>query len=443
MNSTRQSLVATAWVVVAAGAVIVGSGLRDRVDRSESAPEVKMDNLLASRTGGAARAGDEIPAGDFFFSLTEKLKKEYVEPITDEQKLASGAVRGMIGYLGDPKSVFMDKDNFRVFLNARQGKYEGIGADLALQMTTIGKKARRGLQPAATEDADPREEALAAGDDSVSFPRLVVTSVVPGGPADRAGVAAGDIVYSIDNHWLLNGDLAMRFKKAREAYDAKRIPLSELNVLRKEIREKYDRMIFPLRARERLSIGTAGTVRVVWERNGARRSTAIVRGPSQRLGFREAGGHILLPFVAGAAEALKKSIAGRSAVTIDLRNNTLGDFSVMKQCLAALAPAGQYGVLATERNGKSTPFTLGQGNPHPPKVTLITDKTTRGAAEIFALALSSRGLATLSGREPAGDRDVYDIVELPDGSGYTLVTGHYKPSLTRTAATTKIGAQTK
>ena len=30
---------------------------------------------------------------------------------------------------------------------------------------------------------------------------------VPGGPADRAGVKPGDIVQSVDEHWVINGEL--------------------------------------------------------------------------------------------------------------------------------------------------------------------------------------------------------------------------------------------
>ncbi|AIE83495.1 S41 family peptidase [Fimbriimonas ginsengisoli] len=445
MSETKKSLIAAGWIVAACGAFLIGSNLRDRADLS-AAPTTKLDNLVASRNGGAPQGGDEIPAGDFFYSLTEKLKKEYVEPINDEQKLASGAVRGMVGYLADPKSVYMDKDAFRVFLNARQGKYEGIGADLALLLPSSNKKANRSaLQPTPTEEgADPRQQALStdSAPDQASFPRLTVTSVVPGGPADKAGVKPGDIVYSIDGHWLLNADLSIRFMKARKLYDQKKLPLADLNALRKEVRDKWERMILPLRARDRLFAGTAGNVKVVWERNGEQRATTIQRAPSSRTGFQAANGVIQLPFTPGSPEALKQAIAGKPEVTLDLRNNTLGDFSAMRQCLAVLAPAGQYGVLTTNRSDKTTPFAIGQGNANPPKITLITDRTTRGAAEIFALALSSKGLAKLSGSETGGDRDIYDIVELPDGTGYTLVTSHFKPSLdTKSARLAKNGGR--
>ena len=162
MSEIKKSVIATGWVVAAVGAVVLGSGLRDQVDMSTPSlglsghglsglglSGLRLDNLVASRDNSdGARDKSEIPAGDFFYELTEKLKDVYVEPITSEQKLASGAVRGMIGYLGDPNSTFMDKDEFRAYLSARQGKYEGIGADLdVLVPGASGVASRSLLQP--------------------------------------------------------------------------------------------------------------------------------------------------------------------------------------------------------------------------------------------------------------------------------------------------------
>jgi C-terminal processing protease CtpA/Prc len=152
----------------------------------------------------------------------------------------------------------------------------------------------------------------------------------------------------------------------------------------------------------------------------------------------------VLPFVPSSVDQLKAAIAGRSAVTIDLRNNTLGDFTVMRQCLAVVAPTGTYGYESSDRNAKGQPIRVAAGNASPPAVTLLTDRTTRGAAEIFALALSSRGIAKMSGGDTGGARDFYDIVSLPDGSGYTLVTGHYRPQLSvKSDRVAKNGGQPK
>lgn len=438
MSSTKENLIAAGWVAGIAVCVLLGSGARDRIDLAGSSEsEGKTQGLLASRD---RRGGTEIPAGDFFYELTEKLKKEYVEPIKDEQKLASGAVRGMIGYLGDPKSIFMDKDEFRVFLNARQGKYEGIGADLALLTPTPGAKADRSvLQPTPSEEGAPATPIAPTKKTAAvpQLPRLTVVSVVPGGPADRAGVKVGDVVDTVDAHWVVSGGLIAKFTKAVDDFKAKKISLPELNAVRKEFKAKYDRRLLPLRARDRLTIGKTGLLKIGWERNGNSFVTEIIRGESQRPGFGVEKGAIRLPLVQGAAGQLKAAMQGKSAVTLDLRNNVVGDFATMRQCLAVLAPSGSYGSFVTDRAEKGTPLTVSNGNANPPKITLLTDRTTRGAAEILALALSSRGLAKLSGQETGGDRDIYEISALPDGSGYTLVTGHYKPDLVNTRVADK------
>jgi carboxyl-terminal processing protease len=450
MSDKAKSIIAAGWIALAAGAFIVGSSVRDRVDLAAPSPGANLDNLVASRDNSmSSRAQQDIPAGDFFYELTEKLKKEYYEPIGDEQKLASGAVRGMIGYLGDPNSIFMDKKEFQTYLRERQGKYEGIGADLEVLMVkpgasgssvashgpvklTVGGFQNSVVQPTTPDDveeAKARSLSPAASAAAVPFPRLAVVSVVPGGPADRAGVRAGDLVYSVDDHWVINPDLAARFNHAENEFRAHRLGWPELNAIRKEVRSKYDHMILPLRAKDRLALGTSGTVKIVWERDGQQRATTIVRGASTMPGFLVSGDRITLPFTPDSPALLRRAIEGKSAVTIDLRNNTLGDFGVMRQCIAAVAPTGVYGFESNDRGGKPTPLKVSEGNPNPPKITLLTDRSTRGPAEIFALALSSRGIAKLSGEDTGGGRDVYEIVQLPDGSGYTLATSRYRTAI--------------
>ena len=93
MSDYKKSIVAAGWIVAATGAVVIGSAARDRADLANPAHGVDFKNLVASRdVADGGHLQSEIPAGDFFFELTEKLKQEYVEPIGDEQKLASGAV---------------------------------------------------------------------------------------------------------------------------------------------------------------------------------------------------------------------------------------------------------------------------------------------------------------------------------------------------------------
>lgn len=428
MSDAKKSIYAAGAVVAAASMVVLGSARRDRVDLGSTEPGPTLAGLMASRENQVS-----VPATDFFHTLSDKLKREYVEPVGDDMKLASGAVRGMVGSLADPKSLYMDKDEFRAYLNARQGRYEGIGADLVLKMPTPGQKAAKDfLQPTPGETGeDPSAapvEALGAPTNGVpEVPRLTVASVVPGGPADKAGVKPGDIVETVDGHWVYNSSVLRQFKDAQKKYLAKKMTLTQINELRTKLRAKYDKAILPLRAKDKLFLGTGGTVRVVWERNKALFTTDIARANSQREGFRVEGGAIHLPFTADSVAKLKEAIAGKDEVTIDLRQNVLGDFGAMRQLLAVVAPAGVYGALTHEKKGGESILKVTNGNPNPPKLTLLTDGTTRGAAEVFALALSSRGIAKLSGSPTGGDRTFYDVIQLPDGAGYTLATAEYRP----------------
>ena len=58
------------------------------------------------------------------------------------------------------------------------------------------------------------------------------------------------------------------------------------------------------------------------------------------------------------------------------------------------------------------------------KTTILVDAYTKGIPEILAKALASKGMATVEGKS-GGDPSAIELRKLPDGSGYTLVTGVY------------------
>jgi C-terminal processing protease CtpA/Prc len=58
-------------------------------------------------------------------------------------------------------------------------------------------------------------------------------------------------------------------------------------------------------------------------------------------------------------------------------------------------------------------------------VRLILDSSTRGAAEVFALALEKAGIGKIEGKS-AGHPIITDDFALPDGSGYSLAIAEYR-----------------
>jgi carboxyl-terminal processing protease len=437
MSETRKSIFAAFGIVMSIGAVYGGLRVRQNADLGTleaSAKDAPVSRMLASRTNDV-----NVPAADYFYELSQKLKEQYVEPVTDDQKLASGAIRGMISSLGDPDSSYMDKDQFKAFLNARVGKFEGIGADFVLEYDS-----RKGGDPRGATKPKPQGEIEMDPEDALvnvqEIPKVEVVTVVPGGPADKAGVQIGDTVDTIDGHWIVNSNLIRKFRVASKKFTDKKMTRAQLEILRSEVRSKFDKAIFPGKAKEKLFMGKSGSVSVIWSRNGTLRSTTIQRGVSSLNGFTQTAGTINLPFVDGSAESLKAAIRNRDSVIIDLRNNSLGDVQAMKHCLEVIAPKGQYGYFITRRHDSPTPLAVLNGNPNPPRIKLITDRSTRGMAEAFALALSSKGLATLTSSSMGGDTSCRQIVQLPDGSGYTLVTSTYSPTLAKSMVTKKGGA---
>jgi|GEM_PF-577163 len=432
MNEVHKSWLTAGGIAVSLLAIYGGSRLRDSVDM-KGVILVDRRNPQISSWVASRDPKTDIPATEYYSQMVGLLKQYYVEPIKDDQKLAVGAVRGMVASLGDPQSLFMDANEFHAYMNRQKGIYEGIGVDLYLQpysSTVVAKnkaarapgelaKSNSSVNVAQPQDA---EEAVAV----MKIPRVVVGGVVPGSPADRAGVKVGDYISDIDGHWVIDQGLIEKFRHMQQLFNEKKINYSQIEPFQKDIRAKTERALLPVKAMDRLEIGAGGQVQLTWTHDGQEKSATVDKAATKMPGFSDENGVIRLPITTAAAESLPAALAGKSAVTIDLRNSPGGDYEVVPDLMADLAPAGTYGSVEADHNDFPAPFAITKGASHAPKVTFLVDDTTRGPAELLAISLSSHGKATLSGSLTGGDLALKQVVSLPDGSGYTLVTGKYR-----------------
>lgn len=420
MSHIKRSFIASGAVLLSIGAMLLGNRQRSLVDLGGVQPVGQLD-WVSRFEGGAllASKGPQIPEVNYFESVEELLKKEYVEPVTDDKKLVDGAIKGMVSSLNDPDCVYMDPKEFRAFTNARMGTYEGIGAEMILTTSTQEKP-----QPNPSSEDDDETAVDTIG---VRIPRLVVAYVVPGGPADRAGVKVGDAVDTVDGKWVLNAEPFRKLQQLQAQVQKGQANVQDLNRMRGALRLKTKASTLPTRARERLTIGTEGAMTVKWMRGQTMFTTRLEKGRCRMpniLGG-SSDGALRVRFVPGEAVRLKDAVAHKSEVVLDLRGNVMGDFTSMKQCIAAVAPAGTYGYAEREQGQLETPLEVKEGNSHPPRITILVDSATGNAAEIFALALSSKGRAKLSGTAMSSDRSISEVISLPDGGGYTLVKAKY------------------
>lgn len=379
------------------------AGLRIRETRELSGSiNGGFKDLFASRDQQV-----DIAEADYYEGISELLKEKYVDPITDDQKLLSGAVRGMVTGLNDLDSQFYNPNEFGSYKNARAGVYQGVGVWLDYKFVPSSIKVEN-------------------GDDAVKLPRLTVVSVAPGSSADKAGVKVGDIVSEVDDHWVPNSEEIIKYRKAQADFMAKKIDFKTVNDMRKAIKEKIDKSISAVHAKEHLVTGTTGTIHAKFERGEKLIDANLTKGNYELPALKEVNGAFVLLFTSGAPEALKAYAANKSELTIDLRNNVLGDFETMRQCLAVVAPAGSYGYFANSNGNTPVILKIDSGSTKKPKIKLLVDESTRDAAEVFAMALSGKGYATLSGTAMGNSHKHHEICQLPDGSGYTLVTGVFK-----------------
>jgi carboxyl-terminal processing protease len=106
------------------------------------------------------------------------IKSDYVEPVED-RKLLSEAIGGMVASL-DPHSVYLDKKAFREMKESMQGRFVGLGIEVAM------------------EDG-----------------YVKIVTPIEDSPAFRAGIKSGDLITRIDNAPVKGLSLDEAIKKMR------------------------------------------------------------------------------------------------------------------------------------------------------------------------------------------------------------------------------------
>ena len=84
------------------------------------------------------------PFWDTYHSITDR----YAGGSVDRRPSIQGAIRGMIGALGDPYSAYLSSDEYRQSLQGISGQFEGIGAEITARRSTARRAARRSGRPA-------------------------------------------------------------------------------------------------------------------------------------------------------------------------------------------------------------------------------------------------------------------------------------------------------
>lgn len=310
------------------------------VDRYQAENDIDKDVALA-----VARYGTRVRTGD----------------------LVRRTIAGELAALHDPYSVLFEPAAYKKFVGFLDGRpVGGIGAEL---------------------DVDPQTHAVR------------VVDVFPGGPAEAAGIAAGDVITSIDGN----------------------PPPSST----------------PAAVAAALHGPPQSTVQLGLTRDGvAREPVAIVRraiAPPDVTGRVVAGATAyirLRSFGANSAKQLdlllpRLHAAGARAYVLDLRANGGG----YRDDAIAIASHFVHGIVVTtqERSGAPAVFKARAGVAViDAPLAVLVDGDTASASEIVAGAIQDAKTGTLIGTRTFGKGLVQETFALPDGGAIKLTTARYR-----------------
>jgi carboxyl-terminal processing protease len=359
-------LVAVAIVAVLAGSALFVSGW-------------SLGRQSALTPGTPA---DEVDAFQPFWDTYRAVTERYAGGDVDRKALIEGAIKGMIGALDDPYSLYLTSDEFKDSLRSISGEFEGIGATIG----TVDAAGATSTCTTLTPDC-----------------RLVVVAPIPGSPAEAAGLLAGDIIEAIDGERLEGLTVDAARDRVRGAKDTAVTLLVvreggtpfDLEIVRAVI-------ITPEVETENLAQGAVGYIRLS--------------------GFSD---HAATQFDAAVGAAVER---GQRALIVDLRGNPGGYVTAARDIASQFLADGPIFWQEYADGSLTETVALPGGAATDPsiKVVALIDGGSASASEIVAGALRDRGRATLVGTTTFGKGTVQQWTQLEDDhGGFRLTTAKW------------------
>jgi carboxyl-terminal processing protease len=325
--------------------------------------------VVAGSLGGVhASSGDgSYRQLQVYSEVLERVRGEYVEE-PNIPKVTDGALHGLLESL-DSNSSYLTADAYKAY---KTHKAEAKGETGA----TVSKR----------------------------FGYAAVVSVLPGSPAEKAGIESTDIFESIEGQSTRD----MSLPEIHNALSGTPGSTVTVSVVRARKAEPQKIVI----TRDVVSI-PAATDKMIEDGIGYLKPEALTKGKAQE--------------IAAKIKSLEKS--GAKKLVLDLRNVSDGDES---EGVATANLFLNHGTI-TYLQGQKYPRQAFNADPAKCVTTLpiavLVNRGTAGAAEIVAAAVLENARGDVVGDKTFGDGSVQKTIDLPDGGALILsVAKYYSPS---------------
>lgn len=289
-------------------------------------------------------------------ALRATIVDRYVTRVPADSLARFKTAEALLASLGDRHTMLFSPRAFRDFQVAAGQHFGGIGARLAVRRDTV-----------------------------------YLASVLPGGPAAKAGLVAFDRIVAVNGRSLvgLRADSAVQLIRGPDGSTAR------LSVV-KAGRERSVALV-----RGAVAVPSVGGVALLEDRIGVVRLRQFGEGATAE--------------VANAVDALVS--AGARGVVLDLRSNPGGLLEEGLGVAQLFLPSGSGLVEVRTRPGMPAQRARADAPPQYPTLPLavLVDGLSASASEILAGALQDAHRAVVLGRQSYGKGSVQETVRLPEG----------------------------
>ena len=307
-------------------------------------------------TGQNINSGATADYGSFK-SFVDAIKEKYYFDI-DYEKMNTEIKKAIFSSLGDPYTQYMTEKDMKELQKTSTGKFIGIG-----------------VQVSVNENGE-----------------VVVVAPIKGGPSQKAGIQAEDIIVKVNDEEVKKNDLESTIKLMRGNEEVG----SEVKVTVKRIVDSKEKILdFTVKREE---ITTESVISKLLD-NG----TLYV----QITNFAEKTG---ADFEKAVDEGISK---GAKSLIIDLRNNPGGLLTSVKQVADKLLPESTIMKIVDSKGKETIEKATGKGIDIP--IVVLINKGSASASEVLSVALHDNKKATLVGEKSFGKGIIQSIFPINNG----------------------------
>ena len=290
------------------------------------------------------------------------------EKAVSYDSLARTAIHGMVDTL-DPHSEFLESKDNEELEEDLNGEFGGIGIEV-----------------------------------EIKDGHFTVISPVPGSPSDRAGLAHGDQLVSIDGKVL---EKATSMDTVVEKLHGEPKTTVQIVYFRPKTQKQYSISL----VREIIRVESVKDARVIDDTIGYVQITEFSEHTGEEF--------------ANAVDSLLKK--GITSLVIDLRDNPGGLLDAAVEVAEPFFKKGELIVYTQGRKPEDKEELKAQadGDPLNIPVAILINSGTASAAEIVSGAMKDTHRAVIVGERSFGKGSVQSIFHLKDGEGMRLTTAHY------------------